>query len=324
MKKQKESGRQLHKKKYRVVLGFFTFFILLCLAGGTMVAKYYAGRRNKGVATASSLYFTSNLLKNVSNVTEDNYPVIYNTDAWDGVNPYQFSLEIRNYQNQLLYNDRNLDIQYQINFQLVGTTDGGSYQVTYGSETKTITSNSACSFTAGLAGGQARADQFSVSFARPEGNTSSTYRSVGIRVTATPVSPDYVANYETLGGILYASIVSSKFELKGEFSKIPTGKVGQYAGFPYTISYKPGVDGATRKIRITWDSSKLQLDQFSPYYASKQEDSGENNKDYIEITMEPYASMDILFYRTDAFDPNTTIDALNGLVVITDKGGVTP
>lgn len=315
MKKKRNSKKQLHKKKYRVILGFLTSFVLLCLASSALIAKYYAGRSNKGVATASSLYFFSNFLKNVQELEENDYPAIYNNDAWDGNSQYDFNLSIRNYQNQLLYNDKNLDITYKISFQLEGTSDGGTYQVTYKDETKTITANEACEFTAELTGGQAMSNQFIVSVARPTGNTDVNYKSTGIRVTATPVSPGYVANSVKLGGIFYASLVSVKYELNGGFSKVTD--VSQYAGFPYTITYKPGEDNTAHTVKITWDASKLQLDKNSPYYGSKHD--SENSKQYIEILIEPYAALDLVFYRASGFSGITQVNELNALVEIFDK-----
>lgn len=320
MRKEKNTKKQLHNKKYRVVFGFLASLLLLCLAGGFLLAKYYAGRSNKGVATASSLYFSSNLLKNVQQLNENDYPVVYNTAAWDGTYAYSYNLEIRNYQNQLLYNDQNLDIQYNINFQLVNETDGGTYQVTCQNETKTITYGTSCSFSATLEGGQAKENKFTVSIKRPEGNVDTNYKSVGIRVTATPVSPSYVANYEKLGGILYATTFSSQYELNGGFSKVQTGKVSGYAGFPYTITYKPGEDNMVQKVKVSWDADKLQLDQYSPYRSSVQTDSV-NNRDYIVISVEPYTVFDIMFYRTSEFDKATTLEGLNDLVKIEKQEG---
>ena len=320
MRKEKNTKKQLHNKKCRAVVGCLASLLLLCLAGGILFAKYYAGRSNKGVATASSLYFSSNLLKNVQKLNENDYPVVYNTAAWDGTYAYSYNLEIRNYQNQLLYNDQNLDIQYDINFQLVNETDGGTYQVTYQNETKTITYGTSCSFSATLEGGQATVNKFIVSINRPEGNVDTNYKSVGVQVTATPVSPSYVANYEKLGGVLYATTFSSRYELKGEFSKVQTGKVSGYAGFPYTITYKPGEDNMAQRVKISWDASKLQLDKYCPHYSSIQTDAV-NNREYIVLSIEPYTIFDINFFRTSEFDKTTTLEGLNGLVKIEKQEG---
>lgn len=315
MKKEKNTKKQLHTKKYGIVFCFLLSLLLFCLAGGILLAKYYAERSNKGVATASSLYFSSNLLKNVQKLNENDYPVVYNTSAWDGTDPYVYNLEIRNYQNQLLYNDQNLDIQYDISFQLVNETDGGTYQITYQNESKTITDGTGCSFSATLKGGQATENNFTISIKRPKGNVDINYKSVGIQVTATPISPSYVANYEKLGGVLYATTFSSKYELKGEFSKIQTEKVSEYAAFPYTITYKPGQDNTAQQVKISWDAGKLQLDKYSPYYSSIQTDLA-NNRKYIMVSIEPYTIFDIIFFRTSEFGQTTTLEDLNGLVKI--------
>ena len=313
MRTERKSQRQLHNMKYRVVFGFLTSVALLCLAGGVF-AKYYAGRSNKGVATASNLYFTSNYLKNVSEAESD-YPVIYNNDAWDGNNAYSFHLLIRNYQNQLLYNDINLDITYKIEFQLVDTTDEGTYQVTYQNETKNVTSVSACEFDATLDGGQAMENPFKISIARPDGNTDLNYKSVGVQVTATPISPGYVANSEKLGGVFYASLLSAQYELTGGFSEVKF--LDSFVGFPYRISYKAGTDNAAHTVQVTWNSEKLQLDRNSSYYASVQD--GSSGKKYVEIVMEPYTTLELVFFRTSDFGSITTVSELEELVTIKDK-----
>lgn len=319
MKDKKYTKEQLHKMRHHAMLGFVTTLLLLCCSVGVLFAKYYAGHSNKGVATASGLYFTSNVLKNVSGKVVADYPVIYNTDAWDGANAYSFNLEIRNYQSQLLYNDSNLNITYEITFCLEDQTDGGTYLITYQNQTKTLESNStSCTFLATLDGGKAVANKYTVSVKRPDGDANANYKSVGIIVTAKPVSPSYLSDYETLGGILYASLVSSQFELKGEFSKFKSGEIGQYAAFPYTVTYKPGGDNIVRNIKICWNKNKLQLDMFSPYYNLVKEDG---QYKYVEIEIEPYTVFDIIFYRTNSFEDDITLETLNQMVTITDEGG---
>ena len=315
MKNKRYTKKQLHKKKCRAIMGFITTLLLLCLASSVLVAKYYAGRSNKGVAIASSLYFSSNVLKNVKNesggVDDSNYPIIYNTTSWDGTGACRLDVQIRNYQNQLLYNDRNLDITYNICFELAGVSDGGTYQISYGSDTKTLTDdNKKVQFSnITLQGGMARADQFMVSVTRPESEKDNpNYRSTGIRVTATPVSPSYVTASSILGGILYASIVSAEYSLNANFDV--NGPLNNYSGFPCTITYMPGVDNKAHEVKVIWDS-KLEIDQFDPYYQQAKNEDGkydeikDSNDDvkqrYIILTMQPYSSIQITFYRADGF-----------------------
>lgn len=324
MKKKRYTARQLHNMKIRAIAGLVLSFVMLLASGAVLVAKYYAARSNKGVATASSLYFTSNYLRTVNGLEEADYPATYNTDAWSGDAAYDFDLEIRNYQNHLLYNDENLDITYKIEFKLIDTTDGGTYSVVYQDEQKTITDTVACEYEVTLNGGQAIANHFKISVKKPDGNDDINYKSVGILVKATPVSPGYMTNYGSLGGVLFAGIVSSQYELKGEFSKI-SDDLDRYTGFPYTVTYKPGASGSTKNIRITWDSGKLQMDKNCEYYYNIE--TSEADKKYIVLTIEPYAAFDIVFYRTDAFYAApcpADVAALEQLVTITVEGGGTP
>lgn len=319
MKNRRYTKKQLHKKKCRAILGFITSLVLLCLASGLLVAKYYAERSNKGVATASGFYFTSNYLKNVSGKEETEYPVIYNTTPWNGTGSCDFDLQIRNYQNQLLYNDQNLNVIYNISFQLVDQSDRGTYQVSYGNDennVKTITKDNAVTFeNITLTGGMASVNSFTVSVSKPSDNTSANYRSTGIRVTATPVSPSYVTNSVKLGGILYASMVSAQYNLSHEFSIDSTKNLSDYSGFPYMITYTPDQDNSAHQVKVTWDSNQLEIDKFNEYSTLVSEDS--DGKKYIVITMQPYSSVQITFYRAAGFNVGNSTD-LENLVSVTD------
>lgn len=324
MKQAKNS--KLHKSKNRVIFGFIASLLLLCAASSLLYAKYYAGSNDKGVATASGLYFTSNVLKNIETENVGDYPVIYNTTTWDGTGDCELEVQLRNYQNQLLYNDRNLDITYQVNFKLMGQTDGGVYTVTYNNssnnqtETKEITAEGVTVSGMQLKGGKANAQQFMVNVKRPESEKdNSNYRSVGIIVTAVPVSPSFVANTSKLCGVLYATMVSTNYELLHEFGQV-FDPLKNYSGFPYTITYMPGEDNLAHNVKITWDNS-LEIDQFSNYYKQALEEGkasvDNTGKKYIILTMQPYSSVSITFYRSHDFSAANKA-ALENLVTVED------
>lgn len=308
-----KKNRKLHKEFCRAMGCFLITLVLLCAAGGNLFAKYYAGQKNKGVATASSLYFDSNVLKKVKDAADtSDYPAIFNKETWNGSGPCKIDVDIRNYANQLLYNDKNLDITYEISFQLIGTSDGGVYNVTDGKETKSISDSESVTFTNRiLKGGKQSYDRFQVSVTRPENeNSDSKYRSVGIRVTATPVSPSFVTTSSKLGGILYASMLSATYSLVSNFNQV-TDTLENYTGFPYTISYTPGEDQAAHEIKIRWKNN-LEIDQFNPYYL-KAKENGMNADDTVDnvtwhsmkITMQPYSTIQIVFYRSSGFNDSS-------------------
>lgn len=320
MEKEKSRQKQLHKRKFHAIMGFAISFVLLCFASGVLFAKYYAGSSNKGVATASSLYFSSNVLRNIGNATgnldDSSYPIIYNTEAWDGTGACNLDVQIRNYQNQLLYNDQNLDITYDITFELTEESDNGIYKVFDGTDTFDITGGHTFKNVT-LDGGVAKTDTYKISVTRPdEQKENTTYRSVGIRVTAIPVSPSYVTSSASLGGILYASMVSVQYKLDYNFDKVKS--VDSFSGFPCTITYTPGEDNVAHEVKITWNN-KLEIDQYNKYYLQAKAAGSlqvTDDSSYIILTMEPYSAVDVTFYRTSNF--NDSRDSLSDCINLED------
>lgn len=310
-----KKNRKLHKEFYRAMGCFLITLVLLCAAGGNLFAKYYAGQKNKGVATASSLYFDSNVLKKVASdsVTQD-YPTIFNTDTWDGTGTCSIDIDIQNFQNQLLYNDENLDITYEISFSLANQTDGGTYSVSSVSESegsKTIPENGTPVTFSGLTlhGGQLNRHQFKVNVTRPESQSgNSTYRSVGVKVTAKPVAPSFVSNSVTLGGIVYASMLSASYSLDCKLNLDATTSPSDYSGFPYVISYIPGEDQSVHDVKVLWKKDILEIDQFDSYYQKLKTDSTKYGQETINgvdwqfmiIAIQPYSNIQVTFYRASS------------------------
>lgn len=313
-------NRKLHKKLCRVMGCFLITLLLLCGTVGNLFAKYYAGQSNKGVATASGLYFASNVLNTLPVSETPEYPLVFNQTPWDGTGTCSMEVDIRNYQNQLLYNDANLDITYNVTFKLVETTDGGSYTVTNISDasgqqnTQTITGAGVTFQNLTLEGGRQNQHRFTVNVTRPESQkTNPNYRSVGIQVTATPVSPSYVANAITLGGILYANTFSASYSLDCKFNLDANTGLSSYSGFPCTISYTPDEDQTPHEVKISWRADVLEIDRHDPYYLQLKDDNAKYGKEtvegatwqYMKITMQPYSKIQMIFYRGSGFNDST-------------------
>lgn len=311
-----KQNRKLHKKFCRAMGCFLITLVLLCAAGGNLFAKYYAGQKNKGVGVASSLYFSSNVLKDVDDSDATTYPLIFNKESWDGTGSCSIEVDIRNFENQLLYNDRNLDITYNISFSLVSDTDGGSYSVTYmdasdQQEIKDITKSSAdatfSDYT--LSGGSLERHVFKVNVTRPDSEKSNTkYRSVGIKVVAKPVAPSFVSNSITLGGIVYATMMSATYSMDCTLNLDSGTAPSDYVGFPYVISYTPGADQSAHEVKISWTKEILEMNYFEPYYQKLKEDSTKYGTEtidsiiwqYMIITIQPYSNIQITFYRASS------------------------
>lgn len=343
--------RQLHKKPYRAVLGFLISFILLCFAGSVLFAKYYAGNSNKGVATASSLYFCSNFIKDLSGIKNENdYPIVYNTNSWNGEDEFVFDLEIRNYQNQLLFNDANLDIDYEITFKLEGdSTEEGttetesteeSYTVTYTngsgnvSESKQIDAEGIKFEMSGtLDGGQARSNTFRITIPKlAEGSDFSKK----ILVVATPTSPEYIAGSYKLGGWIQAKKVAKEYGFSSGFNIIGSlqdegawteddkKKIASQAALPYTIRYDGDENNATHTVRVEWNSAYVELNQYDDFFKNKQEVSEKSGWYYLEIQMEPSSTVNLVFYKQKNFITNVKSKSeLENTVIVEDRNAPT-
>ena len=298
------------------------------LAGYTF-AKYYANNSNKGVTAAADYYFSSDVLDKAVSVTDDVevWKDVYNTAAWDGKSAYDFEVKIRNYQNQLLYNSENLDITYQITFELLDS-DKGSYSVAYGAENYTeLTEGTPVTFEKKITGGKAKADTFKVQFKAPK-DPDESYQSQGIQVVAEITGPDFLTKTPTkIGGVLHVGIVKAEYSLEGKYDfSVPSldnewstetkAVVDGMAAFPYIITYTPGTDNAAHMIRISWNNKWLELDYFNENYANVVTEDGIS---YIEVYIQPKEKIKLAFYRTDEFDLNVvTPEMFRGLITVTD------
>lgn len=311
-----KKNRKLHKEFCRAMGCFLITLVLLCAAGGNLFAKYYAGQKNKGVAMASSLYFDSNVLKKVKDAANtSDYPAIFNKEPWNGTGECTIDVDIRNFSNQLLYNDKNLNITYNISFVLEeASEDDTTYSVTYtsGSENQTQTiTTSGCTFeNLTLEGGKQDQHVFKVSIKRPEDAVGSTdYTSKRIKVIATPVSPSYVTNSEKLGGFIFATSIAAGYSFQAGFDN--GVNIDGFAGYPYSISYTPDLDQMPHKVKLSWDTQQLEIDKFSSYYpyGGGNNDTNKNWK-YIELTIQPYSTIHITFFRVAGFNANKLEDCV--------------
>lgn len=330
-KKKTTMSGKLNSKipKIRQISGWTILFIFLFLGSSVGIyGKYYSVKSNKGVTTASGLYFTSNLIKEIKESGE--YQDIYNNNSWNGSGTYQFNLQVRNYENQLLYNDENLTISYDITFELLGSEDGYQYKVSKNDESaKSLNTKSSIVYKdVLLGGGQMLANHFTVSVVAPD-NASSRFTSRGIKVTAVPVSPDYMANAKKLGGILYATTVVGTYQMSYQFEAEASlsdeeqwtdqdkALLDSYSALPWTLATTGETTSQARKVRIEWENTYLQINKFDEYYSEKAIEKGSN---YMIIEVGSYESIPIIFYRMPALQWNViqSKEQLHRLIKVTE------
>lgn len=323
-----------NKKVIKMICGLSVLAICF-LVTVVVYAKYYASRNNKGIVVASNIYFNSDKLKKTKGITDldsivsnneilNQISVFTNSGSWSNVD-LLLSFNITNYDNNILYNETNLFIDYKVEFILLDNPIGASYSAVSedGTEKALANKGDKVEFSARLSGGTLEADAYAVKVSM---ESIDNYEPARVLILAYPTSPDYIykdkmENQEfRLLGICEAhitetnmSIKSAGFVLEDNTKYTDTGWKGvvqDYSGFIYNIKTVGDIilesENSTKKeIKVTWNTDYLSIDKFDQYYL----DATANNKVTINgnktsmiIAVLPYTSIDITFYKTSEFD----------------------
>lgn len=338
-------------KKFIFLFVFIAITLPLCIVA---LAKYYATTNNSGVAVASGLYFSSNVLSNIngsvsiaSAKSESNLPVYLNPKPWTSAS-YTYGLEIRNHDSILLYNDDNLNISYKIDFVLLEDVAGTSYTVQFGDDVKPITTDTVVSFTSTIQGGKPSCDRFKVTIERAN-DSSFKGRSGRILAVAYPTAPSYIstsANELRLISIIQGDYSNPIIDIDSKGFKCETGMTSlnwksildNLLGYEYNITTTGDIAGSSaaksdQLVKVTWDNTILDIDRFNSYYleaisgaANKSAEIETNGtKTTLSIEAMPYANISIVFYRVKdiklSSDPAiSSMDDFKNLVETTITG----
>lgn len=333
------------KTRYRIYLGMALVCMCIMLCSYNMYAKYYASRHNKGVTVASNLYFGSDKLKreightDISELISDRneiekLSIITNEGSWSS-GTLRMSFEIQNFDNSILYNDSNLDIDYKVKFVLLDAQQGAKYYAVAPDNTKKELDivNEPVEFEGTIKGGTLVADTYGIDV---EMISSEDYKESRVLVMAYPVSPKYIYRPESenqeyrLLGIFQGHITQSEISIESAGFKVQddTGydsttwknMVSDLSGYIYNVKTVGDaiVDSSTasgQQLRITWDKRYVQMDVQDENYlyalehdAALMPDSSDRyykeDDDYasIIIMILPYSSIDITFYKSADFN----------------------
>lgn len=334
----KQKVRKINRKRWIIIIA-----VCLILAGASSIyiyAKYYKTGYNKGMAIASGFYFSSNYMAvhdDIKGLSMEEIAaghrntIIASVDDWHGTDIHFATVEMRNYDSQLLYNDKDLNVEYQVNFMLLDEPAGANYSVKYGSETKALGfsggKGTVVSFTGTLPGGELSANGYELSVAKT-GNAE--YVPSDILMAAYPVGPDYLVGTRCIAGILKFDYVEKPFKIEQSgFAVRKTWDINNWkadvdkeSGFVYELitsgSYTGSETTVTRKkIQLKWDASMFRINATDKYYLSVAGTSDyyqvtENGNTYqvMEIEVLPYASLKFVFFRNEDFE--TKVNAMAG------------
>lgn len=326
------------------------FIIMICLFAGIgviyktqdILGKYYAAKYNKGIAVASNLYFNSDKLTKSSGITDVD-AIVQDESVMNKINVYTNSgswssgdlllnFDIRNYDNNILYNEKDLNIEYKVFFVLLDEPEGADYAVIApdGTSYPLNSDNRRVEIEESVTGGSLDAQTYGIQIRM---TSPATYNAARVFVLAYPVSPGYV--YREPGE-------NQEYRLLGIFSGHPTdmnitlenagfqvqededydlstwkSKVEDLSGYIYNMKTAGDVvmdsDTAVKQQAvITWDNRYLTINQYDEnyQYALEQDRTGdgenyisqEGNYTSMKIMVLPYTSINITFYKTENFN----------------------
>lgn len=247
-----------------------------------------------------------------------------NSNAWKGTNQFSFNVEIWNYDNQLLYNDKDLNVEYKVCFMLLEEPKGATYTVEDGAASYPLNGKgSVVELSGKLAGGQPRTDTYKLTVGMTDANA---YVPTSVLMVAYPTGPDYLVNTRYIAGIVKANYEDREFKIESgtgftvsktqEYRDDWRAAVEAESGFVYQLitsgNYTGSEATATRKkIRLRWDSDMFKINENDDYYQSvkdnavqyyKETDSNGIDWQVMEIEVLPYSSLKFVFFRNDGFD----------------------
>lgn len=303
-----------------------------CLFGGISYAKYYASKYRQGISVASGLYFNSNRLykdggdtTDIAGIDTEGMMVNVNDEKWAGGN-LNFNIEIRNYDNNLLYNDENLNVEYEVCFMLEDEPAGAAYSVKDidGTVRQLNRKGQIVKFNSGyLTGGSLSRDEYQLTINLLD---KDTYNGARVLVVAYPTAPDYLYAPEDqqhrLVGLFQGvysetamKVDSSDFLVQSDIDYSDStwhDKVEDLSGLIFNVKTIGDVvtdenNAVKQEAIVKWNSDYLSISQYDEYFRSAKagdiETKFENghNWTYMKIQVLPYTSVNLTFYKTQDF-----------------------
>ena len=358
--KKKKGTKKLHMKKSsassagsrklvlpRFVLNFLPIILILA-GGGYVYAKYYSVSAQRGIAIATGIYFSSNYAVEVktdaegnedgsstesgdTTETQDEYVESLVNSSYMG-GDYEFDFEVRNYENNLLFNASGVEIPYKVRFWLGSEPVGAAYTVGIdgdSAEASTLVAgeeNAVTFLDQQISGGAAKSNKYEISIIVAD--TSVTHTVVPIYACVETLDGSIITR--TLKGKMVMNnvdrpesfIESQKFivpnETEGMDQTLKFEKLSRLSMLTYEVRTVGDVlaDDVTEELKLSWDPTVLQIDLFDDVYrewlknnpnASGPLDDGEiTGWKYITIKVMPYSAENIGFFRGSAYDTKVT------------------
>jgi len=316
----KRKRRQTERRVLMAAI-LIPLFLSIIIGGGFVYAKYYSQSYQNGIAIASGIYFTANYA--VEDTEEVFFESVVSTIRQG--DDFSFEFEVRNFENNLLFNESTVEIPYSLSFWLEKSPQGAVYSVTYGEETKILAENKPLNVTFSghsITGGKAIANKYAISVDVEEGQKHTPIPVyVEVKTEAGAVISSVLR-----GRMVYSSsqhkesyIESQRFVVSDEAAsdEMQFAEIQKMSGLTYEIRTvgEVSTDEMTDQIKLSWDPAILEIDLFDPSYQAWKAENGSlttDAKGWYHITMEalPYASQTISFFKGSNFN---TVDSMETL-----------
>ncbi len=300
--------------------------VILGLTSGTYVyAKYYSLSAKEGIAIATGVYFTANYAHDAGGEFVENLVNI----GYSGGDT-SFTFEVRNFENNLLFNTDNVNIPYTVELWLESTPDGGAKYYVNAGENESDTKQELGVGEAGkvtlfeqvISGGLARTNSYYISIS----GAPNDHVAVPIYVRVKTLEGSLI-NRTLTGKMLLSGSAKTESKIESQGFVIPEEpadisqfeRLNSLSVFTYEVLTvgSAASGGTTEELRISWDPDILSIDLFDEAYLKWVETEKEANPNatitgpatdpetgwkYIVIDIMPYAAENINFFRGPEYE----------------------
>lgn len=316
MSEARKRRRKITEKRVRRLALLVFLLIGSMFGGGYVYAKYYSQSVKNGIAIASGVYFTANYA--VASANEDYYESIVK-NGYQGTDT-DFVFEVRNYENNMLFNESSIEIPYSLYFWLESApADGTVYTVKCGEENKTLYAgehNKTGFEMQRIAGGRATANKYTIIVDVPEGVK---HTSIPIYVMVETESGAVIST--TLRGkMIFSTTVQAESYIESQMFVIAEDvssdeerfamlqKLSELTYEIKTVGEVMGGDDQTEKLKLSWNPAVLEINMFDDAYVKWRNVTGNtsplvdsNGWYYITVNVMPYSAEAVGFFRGSQF-----------------------
>lgn len=329
MKEVRKGSRKITEKRVRLVGLLVLLLFLGMFGGGYVYAKYYSQSVKNGIAIASGVYFTANYA--VASTSEDFFESIVKT-GYQGTDT-DFIFEVRNYENNMLFNESSVEIPYSLYFWLGEEPVDATYSVEYDGEVKIMhvgETNKVGFSMHTIAGGRAAANKYTIKVDVAENK----HTAVPIYVVVE-TEPGAVISSVLRGKMIFSTASLSESYIESQMFVVSMNvstdeekfkEIQKLAELTYeikTVGEVTAGDDATEQLKLSWDPAVLEINRFDDAFKEWKNTTGNsapledaNGWHYITVRVMPYSAETIGFFRRDQFNAKVTdMDTLHACIL---------